>query len=412
MVQKAVGSSPIARPIFASTLVRLADVRYTVCMRQPKVLSCFSGAFGLDLGLERAGFEVIWANEIEEDFVNTIRLNRPATTIVQADMKTLDPAVVMKRLRLRPGQLDVMAGGPPCQSFSTAGRRLSINDARGNLMLQYIHWVNVFRPQYFILENVRGLLSAPIKHVPHVQRGKKWQPAPDETSGSALRLVLAEIAKIGYTVNYQLINAANYGVPQTRERVVLLGSRDGTVLEFPEPTHAKVPTGGLLPWATLGDALMDLHEPEPEHATYSAARLQFLKQVPSGGNWRSLPTALQAEAMGGAFTSGGGKVGFYRRLSWSKPSPTVTTAPHQKATDMCHPEADRPLSVREYARIQQFPDDWQFYGSTSQKYKQIGNAVPVGLGYSIGTTIYQALAGPDVMPAATTVLQTSSLLAA
>lgn len=362
-----------------------------IVMSNPKLMSFFSGAFGLDIGLEKAGFDVIWANELEKDFANTIRLNRPGTKVSQGDMTDLDPEEVMKELELKVGEIDLFAGGPPCQSFSTAGRRLSINDARGNLMLHYIQWINIFRPKYFILENVRGLLSAPIKHTPHAQRSKDWKPTDEEAHGSALRLVLSEIEKIGYTFNYKLLNTANYGVPQARERVVILGSRDGDRLEFPEPTHSKLGNNGLLPWATLKDAIGDLKEADPEFSKYSETRLKYLRQVPMGGNWRSLPLEIQEEAMGGAFKSGGGKVGFYRRLNWDKPSPTVTTSPHQKATDMCHPTEDRPLTVREYARIQQFPDDWKFVGTTSQKYKQIGNAVPVGLGYVIGQTIYNAL---------------------
>jgi len=360
-------------------------------------MSFFSGAFGLDIGLEEAGFDTIWANEIEKDFANTIKLNRPKINVSQADMTTLDPMQIMKELKVKKGEIDLFAGGPPCQSFSTAGKRLSVGDARGNLMLHYIQWIDIFRPKYFILENVKGLLSAPIKHTPHAQRGKDWKPTAEEAHGSALRLVLAEIEKIGYKVDYKLLNTADYGVPQARERVVMLGSRDGDLLEFPKPTHSKTSENGLKPWVTLRDAFDGLNEKEPEFSNYSENRLKFLRQVPMGGNWRSLPAEVQEEAMGGAYKSGGGKVGFYRRLNWDKPSPTVTTSPHQKATDMCHPELDRPLSVREYARIQQFPDDWQFVGKTAQKYKQIGNAVPVGLGNAIGKSIYAALKEPSTV---------------
>ncbi len=357
-------------------------------------MSFFSGAFGLDIGLEEAGFEVIWANELEKDFANTIRLNRPKVQVSQGDMTALDPKKVMKELRLKVGEVDLFAGGPPCQSFSTAGRRLSVNDARGNLMLHYIQWINIFRPKYFILENVKGLLSAPIKHTPHAQRENGWVPTAEESHGSAMRLVLAEIAKIGYAVNYKLLNTADYGVPQARERVVMLGSREGEKIEFPAPTHSKTGENGLSHWVTLKDAIYDLEEKDPEFTKYSETRLNYLRQVPMGGNWRSLPKEIQEAAMGGAFKSGGGKVGFYRRLNWNKPSPTVTTSPHQKATDMCHPVEHRPLTVREYARIQQFPDEWQFFGKTAQKYKQIGNAVPVGLGRVIGETVYSAVTAP------------------
>jgi len=355
-------------------------------------MSFFSGAFGLDLGLEEAGFEVIWANEIEKDFVDTIRRNRPNVNVCEADLTKLDPYEVMNDLRLQAGELALMAGGPPCQSFSTAGRRLSMGDARGNLMLHYIRWINIFRPQCFILENVMGLMSAPIKHTPHAQRGEDWVPTEEELPGSALRYVLSEIDRSGYKVNYRLVNTANYGVPQTRRRLVILGSRDGDLPDFPPSTHSSDPADGLPAWRTLRDALSGLREGYPEYSGYSETRAKYLRQVPAGGNWRSLPKELQPEAMGGAFNSGGGKMGFYRRLSWDKPSPTVTTAPHQKATDMCHPEQDRPLSVREYARIQQFPDSWVFCGGTSQKYKQIGNAVPVGLGRVLGIAVQNALA--------------------
>lgn len=363
-------------------------------MNRPKLMSFFAGAFGLDIGLEEAGFDTIWANEIEKDFADTIKLNRPKINVSQADITSLDPKQIMKGLGLKRGEIDLFAGGPPCQSFSTAGKRLSVNDARGNLMLYYIRWIDFFRPKYFILENVKGLISAPIKHTPHALRGKNWRPTEEEAHGSALRLVLAEIGKIGYKVNYKLLNAADYGVPQARERVVIFGSRDGDVLEFPQPTHSRTGENGLKKWVTLKDAFDGLNETEPEFSRYSETRLKYLRKVPMGGNWRSLPPEVQEEAMGGAYRSGGGKVGFYRRLDWNKPSPTVTTSPHQKATDMCHPELNRPLSVREYARIQQFPDEWQFVGKTAQKYKQIGNAVPVGLGYALGRSIYSALKEP------------------
>lgn len=361
---------------------------------KPRMMSFFSGAFGLDIGLEKAGFDVIWANEIEKDFVNTIRFNRPNINVSRGDMTEIDPYKVMTQLQIKQGELDLMAGGPPCQSFSTAGRRLSIQDPRGNLMLQYIKWINIFRPKYFLLENVRGLLSAPIKHVPHAKRSSNWVPTHEESRGSALSLVFSEIEKIGYKFNYGLLNTADYGVPQTRQRVIILGSRDGDLLELPKTTHSKDGNEGLRPWVTLKQALDGLNEEAPEYSAYSSERLNYLRKVPAGGNWRSLPVELQKEAMGGAHKSGGGKVGFYRRLSWDKPSPTVTTAPHQKATDMCHPEIDRPLSVREYARIQQFPDNWLFCGSTAQKYKQVGNAVPVGLGLALGETISAALHVP------------------
>jgi len=351
-------------------------------------LSLFTGAYGLDIGLEKAGFDVVWANELEDVFCKTVKLNKPDVEIESGDINQIDPLEVLKKVGYKRGEITLLCGGPPCQSFSTAGKRLSVEDARGNLIFTFIKWVDAIQPKYFLLENVRGLLSAAIKHRPLKERIEEQPLSDEEKRGSALKLILSEIDKIGYKVSYRLVNAADYGVPQTRQRVILLGSRDGSTIEFPEATHSKEGNiFGTHPWQTLKDAIGDLEEDSPQHSTYSASRLKWLKMVPTGGNWRSLPKDLQKEAMGGAYESGGGKVGFFRRLSWDKPSPTVTTAPHQKATDMCHPSEDRPLSVREYARIQQFPDEWQFVGSVSQQYKQIGNAVPVGLGDAIGGAI-------------------------
>lgn len=189
---------------------------------------------------------------------------------------------------------------------------------------------------------------------------------------------------IGYEVVYGLLNAADYGVPQTRERVIFIGSRDGENISLPLPTHSVAGAGGLQKWRTFKDAVMGLEDQLPEFVSYSEGRLKYLRLLKAGQNWRNLPDELKAEAMGGAYNSGGGKVGFYRRLSWDKPAPTVTTSPHQKATDMCHPEELRPLSVRECARVQTFPDDWVFYGSVVSKYRQIGNAVPVIFAKAIG----------------------------
>lgn len=351
-------------------------------------ISLFTGGYGLDLGLEKAGFDVVWANELEEVFCDTVRKNRPSVKITSGDINNIDPKEVLKNIGYKPGEITLLCGGPPCQSFSTAGNRLSIKDPRGNLIFTFIKWVEAVKPKYFLMENVRGLLSAAIKHRPLIERNNGTPLDHEEEQGSVLKLILQEIEKIGYVVNYKLVNSANYGVPQTRQRVIFLGSRDGARIEFPEETHTnKIDSHKQKPWRTLKEAIGNLNEKSPEFVAYSNNRLKWLKMVPAGGNWRSLPKHHQAEAMGGAYKSGGGKVGFYRRLSWNKPSPTVTTAPHQKATDMCHPTKDRPLSVREYARIQQFPDNWFFEGNVSQKYKQIGNAVPVGLAEVMGKKI-------------------------
>jgi len=259
--------------------------------------------------------------------------------------------------------------------------------------MEFVRVVRDIQPRFFVMENVKGLLSAAIRHRPINQRGADYPPLePDEMRGAALKVVLAEMHKLGYNVVYNLLEAADYGVPQNRERVVFIGSRDSESVTFPLATHCQ--SGRDLPkWRTLRDALTNLVEHNPEFTPYSEKRLKYLRLLKSGQNWRYLPENLKEEAMGGAYKSGGGKVGFYRRLSWDKPSPTVTTSPQQKATDMCHPVELRPLTVRECARIQTFPDDWIFCGSITSKYKQIGNAVPVGLAKAIGTYLYSLIQG-------------------
>lgn len=364
-------------------------------------IGLFAGAFGLDLGMEQAGLHTVSVVEIDPDATKTIALNRPhlSESAVPRDIQRVSAQTLLEEggrvlnlgRPLRPGEVDLVTGGPPCQSFSTAGKRQSIGDPRGSLFMDFIRTVEEVQPRFFVMENVRGLLSAPLQHRPHVQRGAGFLPLePDEMQGAALRVILAEMNKIGYFVVYNLLEAADYGVPQNRQRVIFIGSRDSEPVTFPPPTHCS--GGATLPkWHTLREALARLVDPKPEFIPYSESRLKYLKLLKAGQNWRYLPDELKQAAMGGAYESGGGKVGFYRRLAWDKPSPTVTTSPHQKATDMCHPEELRPLSVRECARIQTFQDDWVFYGSTASKYRQIGNAVPVQLARAIGEHIYKLI---------------------
>ncbi|AVH64485.1 DNA (cytosine-5-)-methyltransferase [Nostoc sp. 'Peltigera membranacea cyanobiont' 213] len=366
-------------------------------------ISLFTGAFGLDLGMEQAGFNTLSVVEKDRDAAKTIALNRPflQESAVSREIEKVSSQELLEEggrvldlgRALRPGEVDLVTGGPPCQPFSTAGKRGSVMDPRGSLFMDFTRIVKEVQPRFFLMENVRGLLSAPIRHRAINQRGKDYPPLEsDEIAGAALRVVLAEMEELGYNVVYNLLEAADYGVPQNRERVVFIGSRDGEAATFPLPKYCK--DGKTLPkWRTLRDAITGLIDPEPEFMTYSESRLKFLRLLQAGQNWRHLPEELKKEAMGGAYNSGGGKVGFYRRLSWDKPSPTITTSPHQKATDMCHPVELRSLTVRESAKIQTFPDDWIFYGSVSSKYKQIGNAVPVILAKEIGNYLFNLIQG-------------------
>ncbi|MDB9476224.1 DNA cytosine methyltransferase [Dolichospermum circinale] len=366
-------------------------------------ISLFTGAYGLDLGLEQAGFHTVTVVEKDRDAVKTIALNRPflQESAISREIQNVTSQQLLEEggrvlnlgRALQPREVDLVTGGPPCQPFSTAGKRGSVMDPRGSLFMDFIRIVKEVQPRFFLMENVKGLLSAPLRHRAINQRGKDYPPLePDEMPGAALKVVLSEMQAIEYNVVYNLLEAADYGVPQNRERVIFIGSRDGETATFPIPKYCK--NGQTLPkWRTLKDALTGLVDAEPEFMSYSENRLKYLKLLKAGQNWRHLPEELKKEAMGGAYNSGGGKVGFYRRLSWDKPSPTITTSPHQKATDMCHPVELRCLTVRESARIQTFPDDWIFHGSVSSKYKQIGNAVPVLLAKEIGSYLFNLIQG-------------------
>ncbi len=371
-------------------------------------IGLFAGAFGLDLGMEQAGFHTVNVVENDPDATKTIAKNRPhlVETALPRDIRQVSAQTLLEEggrvldigRHLQPGEVDLVTGGPPCQPFSTAGKRGSVIDPRGSLFMDFIRIIEGIQPRFFVMENVRGLLSAPICHRPHDKRGVGYsQLLPEEMSGSALQVVLSEMRNLGYKIAApRLLEAADYGVPQNRERVIFIASRDSEPVTFPLPTFSENGANGLPKWLTLRDALENLEDPDPEYFTYSENRLMYLRLLKAGENWRYLPDELKEQAMGGAYKSGGGKVGFYRRLSWDKPSPTITTSPHQKATDMCHPEELRPLSVKECAWIQTFPVHWVFYGSTASKYRQIGNAVPVLLAYAIGEHISKLIKGEKV----------------
>lgn len=356
------------------------------------VISLFSGAMGLDIGLEKAGLNVVIGQDFDESCVKTMQAN--GHNVLGGDIREIDPRKLLELTGLSVGEPFLICGGPPCQPFSTAGKRLGINDPRGSLFMDFIRMIDYIRPRFFVMENVKGIMSAPLKHVPLAERNEN---DPDQRLGTVLDVILSEFDKLGYKTVYGVLDAVNYGVPQFRERFVLIGSRDNEGIFLPIPTHFQMHQDKAYQWKTVRDAIADLEFDKGEGATLSEERLKFLKMVPEGGNWRDLPKDIIPIAMGGAYKSGGGKVGFYRRLSYDQPSPTVVTSPVQKATMMCHPTQDRPLSIKEYARIQQFPDDWIFTGTTAAKYRQIGNAVPVGLAKAIGNAVCAVADGNAVV---------------
>lgn len=346
------------------------------------VISLFSGAMGLDLGLKKAGLNIVLGQDSNLDCVATMKAN--GCNVYAGDIREIDPQNLLEQAKMQIGEPFLICGGPPCQPFSTAGKRLGINDPRGSLFMEFIRMIDYIRPRFFVMENVKGIMSAPLKHIPIKDRDANYKR---DEFGTVLDVVLSEFKKLGYKTVYGVLDAVNYGSPQFRERFILIGSRDCEEIFLPFPTHFQTHQNPEYRWRTIADVFNDINPNDNEVATLSEERMEYLRQIPEGGNWRDLPADQIKGAMGGAYTSGGGKAGFYRRLSFNQPSPTVVTSPVQKATMMCHPTENRPLSVRECARIQQFPDDWIFTGATVAKYRQIGNAVPVGLGEAIGKAI-------------------------
>jgi len=324
------------------------------------VIELFAGAGGLALGLEAAGLSCIALNEINHSAAETLRINRPNWNVIEGDIKN----VSFPELK---GKVDVITGGFPCQAFSYAGKKLGFQDARGTLFYEFARIVNETMPAICIGENVRGLLS--------------------HEKGNTLKGMISILDEISYRVlEPQVLKAIYYNTPQKRERLVIVGIRKDINAQFyyPKPNLNEI--------LTLRDALKKgklypTNVPKSDGAKYPARKKEILDMVPPGGYWRDLPLKIQKEYMLESFYLGGGKTGMARRISWSEPSLTLTCSPAQKQTERCHPDETRPFTVREYARIQTFPDEWQFAGSTTEQYKQIGNAVPVNLGKAIGQSI-------------------------
>lgn len=384
-------------------------------MTKYKTISLFSGAMGLDIGMHQTGrFELLACVEKVPAFCSTIRKNVAegrlggAPLVFEDDITALDPADVLKRVGLKPGELDLLVGGPPCQSFSTAGRRGTTQDPRGTLLWQFLRFVEVMRPRFFVMENVRGLISAALRHRP-IHLRASLPLAPDEEPGSVVRLFAHDLQALSdakYHMDVFEVNAVNYGAPQIRERVLFIGNRYNAQVDFQAPTHESpielqqqtrqvqrslLEDAKLVPWRTLGDALSGLVDNEPQVMDFSERKKSFLSLVPPGSNWRSLPVPAQQESMGKAWHAKGGRSGWWRRLSLELPCPTLVTLPNHASTSLCHPTETRALSVREYARVQEFPDDWQFCGTLGEQYTQIGNAVPTRLGLVSGSVVADAL---------------------
>ena len=349
-------------------------------------LSFFSGAMGLDIGMSHAGINALLACESNKYCRMTIAKNKPDIALI-GDINNYTPEEILRFAKIPEGRkVDIIFGGPPCQAFSTAGKRKALDDERGNVFLKYIEIVEHIRPTYVVIENVRGLLSAPYPYNGSVKPIK----------GGALCIILDRLRAAGYTISYELYNAANFGSPQIRERIVIIGKLGSTKVNYLSPTHAENGNFGLLPWRTLRDAFSEYTINEHHYIEFPEKRLKYYRMLKEGQYWKNLPAEAQKEAMGTKLKLGGGKTGFFRRLSFDKPSPTLVTNPTMPATDLCHPTENRPLSVEEYACIQEFPADWTICGPILEQYKQIGNAVPIKLGKAIGKTILEDMSGENV----------------
>lgn len=335
-------------------------------MKKFKSIELFAGAGGLALGLEQAGFEHIGLVEIDRYACETLSTNRPEWNILCEDVEEVSQRNLEKEFNIKKGELDLLSGGAPCQSFSYAGKRLGIEDVRGTMFYHYATFLHKLQPKMFLFENVRGLLS--------------------HDKGKTYRTILDIFEDEGYEIFYKVLNAWDFGVPQKRERLITVGIRNDlypeVFFEYPKPHKYK---------PLLRDVKLDCNPDSTQCAKYSEYKARVFSLVPPGGCWRNIDPEIAKEYMKSCWNMEGGRTGILRRMSLDEPSLTVLTNPGMKQTDRCHPLEVRPFSYRENARFQTFPDDWIFCGRLSDKYKQVGNAVPVKLAEEIGKQLIKSL---------------------
>lgn len=328
-------------------------------LRRYNVVELFAGAGGLALGLEQAGFKSIALNEIHSDSCKTLKKNRPEWNVIEADVIDVAKKGFKKALNIKE-EVDLLSGGIPCQSFSYAGKGLGFADIRGTMFHYYAKALKQLKPKVFLLENVRGLTS--------------------HDNGRTFMTMMNIFHDIGYRIVWKVLNSNDYGVAQKRERVIVIGIREDidkhVTHKYPLPQQYR---------PVLQDVLKNV--PDSPGVTYSTARAKVLDLVPPGGYWKDLPKSIAKQYMGKSYYNSGGKTGVARRLDWHKPSLTLMCSPIQKQTERCHPSETRPLTTREYARIQGFPDTWEFEGGVGSIYSQIGNAVPVPLAKEVGLSL-------------------------
>ena len=318
-----------------------------------KTIELFAGAGGTALGFENAGLKHELLNEWDKNCILTLKKNRP-------DWNTVGGSI--SEISFKGMKADIVQGGFPCQTFSYAGKRMGFEDTRGTMFFEFVRCIKEVQPKIAIGENVKGLLR--------------------HDGGKTLNTMLKVLDDIGYNVAYRVVKCQYMDVPQKRERIIIMAVRKDLKIPFLFPKEKNYTI-------SMREALKNC--PESMGQKYPEKKKNILSLIPPGGCWRDLPVELQKEYMGASFFMGGGKTGMARRLSWNEPSLTLTCSPAQKQTERCHPEETRPLTVREYARIQTFPDEWIFEGSAASQYKQIGNAVPVNFGYHIGKCLIAML---------------------
>lgn len=362
-------------------------------------LSFFSGSMGLDIGLSKGGIEPILACETDKYCRMTINKNKPDTALI-GDIEDYSADKILEFARLpKNHHVDLVVGGPPCQAFSSAGTRKGLEDARGNVFLTFIDRILEIKPKYAVIENVRGLLSSKFPYSDQLTIDECLAAGIEPIKGGALLHIISRLRKGGYTVSFELYNSANFGAPQSRERIVIIAYKGKEKVGYLIPTHSKCGEHGLKAWNNLSKAFEVLPEDiVHHHINFPEKRLKYYRLLSEGQNWRNLPIEMQKEALGKSYYLGGGKTGFFRRLAYNKPSPTLVTNPTMPATDLCHPNENRPLSVEEYKVIQGFPLNWQICGSLIEQYKQIGNAVPIKLGEAIAKNILLHKAGTQKNP--------------
>lgn len=358
-------------------------------MAKYNIIDLFSGVGGLSYGFSQIDdFRIIAANEIEKDIATAYSLNHPGVKMLNCDIAELTEGKI--REAIGDVVIDLIVGGPPCQSYSTLGKRRM--DDRANLFMQYKRILSIMRPKAFVFENVVGILSM--------------------DKGNLFKNVRAQFAELGYELKYQVLDAVDYGVPQHRERVILVGFQGTNSFVYPEPTHGDgIP--GRLPWVTYGDALSDLpslksgqennaystqpqndfqrfvrkdgHTTLAEHAAPKNGEhlIRIMEALKEGQCKDDLPEELRPK-------SGYGNT--YAKLWWDRPSTTITRNFACPSSSRCiHPKDSRAMTIREGARLQSFPDDYQFYGADGMKRLEIGNAVPPLLSIAIANQILKAL---------------------